>query len=164
MWRDSAGKSPDKVRPQFQLAHAYYDMGQFGESAEAYEKAARIEPPKYDLLVDWGIALAYAGRTGEALAKLQSAATLERSAHVYTQIAMVDGRASRYADALAALDTAEKIDPQFELIYEYRGMVYFRQGDLARAAAEFRRGLAIEPANARLRGMLTQAEQAAGKP
>ena len=164
MWRDSAGKSPGKVRPQFQLAHAYYDRGQFGESAEAYEKAARIEPPKYDLLLDWGIALAYAGRTGEALAKLQSAATLERSAHVYTQIAMVNGRARRYADALAALDTAEKIDPQFELIYEYRGMAYFGQGDPARAAAEFRRGLAIEPANARLRGMLTQAEQAAGKP
>jgi predicted Zn-dependent protease len=77
---------------------------------------------------------------------------------------MVDGRASRYADALAALDTAEKIDPRFEIIYEYRGTVYFKQGDPARAAAEFRRGLAIEPANERLRGMLAQAEQTAGKP
>jgi Flp pilus assembly protein TadD len=164
MWRDSAGKSPGKLRPQFQLAHAYFNAGQFGESVEAYEKAARIEPPKFDLLADWGIALAYAGRTGEALAKLQWAATLEPSAYVYTQIAMVDGRASRYADALAALDTAEKIDPRFEIIYEYRGTVYFKQGDPARAAAEFRRGLAIEPANERLRGMLAQAEQTAGKP
>ncbi|MGA3026819.1 MAG: tetratricopeptide repeat protein [Bryobacteraceae bacterium] len=163
MWRDSAGKSPGKVRPQFQLAHAYYDLGQFGESVDAYAEAARIEPPKFDLLVDWGIALAYAGRTDEALAKLQWAATLERNAYLYTQIAMVDGRASRYAGALAALDTAEKIDPRQALIYEYRGTVYFKQGDPARAAAEFRQGLAIEPANDRLRGMLAQAEQA-GKP
>jgi tetratricopeptide (TPR) repeat protein len=164
MWQDSARQSPGKVRPQFQLAHAYYKLGQFGESVEGYEKAARIEPPKYDLLVDWGIALAYAGRTDEALAKLQRAATLERSAYVYTQIAMVDGRAGRYAEALAALDTAETIDSRFELIFEYRGTVYFKQRDPLRAAAEFRRGLAIEPSNDRLRGMLVQAEQAAGKP
>ncbi len=164
MWQDSTSKSPGKVRPQFQLAHAYFDLGQFGVSADEYAKAARIKPPKYDLLVDWGITLAYAGRFDEALAKLQWAASLERSAYVYSQIAMVDGRAGRFNDALAALDTAQKINPSQELIYEYRGTVYFKQGNPAGAAAEFRRALAMEPDNARVQGMLTQAEQAAGKP
>ena len=164
MWQDAAAKSPHKVRPQFQIAHAYFDLGQFNVSVEAYEKAARIRPPKYDLLVDWGIALAYAGRFDEALAKLQQAAAHEETAYVYTQIAMVDGRAGRYPDALSALDVAEKIDRRFELIYEYRGIVYLKQGDPARAAAEFRKGLAVEPGNSRLPAMLAQAEQAAGKP
>jgi tetratricopeptide (TPR) repeat protein len=164
MWQDSAAKSPNKVRPQFQLAHAYFDAGQFAESVDEYAKAARIGRPKYDLLVDWGLALDYAGRTDEALAKLQQAAALETSAYVYSQIAMVDGRAGRFAGALAALDIAEKLNSRLALIYEYRGTVYFKQGDPVRAAAEFRRGLAIEPDNARLRGILAQAEQASGKP
>ena len=88
----------------------------------------------------------------------------EPGAYVYTQIAMVDGRAGRYDDALAALDTAERINPRQELIYEYRGTVYFKQGDAAKAAAEFRKGLAIDPANERLRGLLATAEQTLGKP
>jgi tetratricopeptide (TPR) repeat protein len=164
IWQDSAARSPNKVRPHFQIAHALFDSGRFGESIDAYEKTARLEPPKYDLLVDWGIALAYAGRFDEALGKLQSAAALERTAYVYTQIAMVDGRAGRYADALGALNTAQTIDPQFELIYEYRGIVYVKQGDPARAAAEFRRGLAVEPGNDRLRYMLGQLAPAPSGP
>jgi tetratricopeptide (TPR) repeat protein len=164
MWQDSASKSAGKLRPQFQLAHAYFDAGQFPESVAGYAKAAQTEPPKFDLLVDWGIALAYAGRYDEALAKLQSAAAMERNAYVYTQIAMVDGRAGRYDDALAALDTAERIDPRQVLIYEYRGTVFFKEGDPARAAAEFRRGLAIEPDNEQLRNMLAEAEQTSGRP
>jgi protein O-mannosyl-transferase len=164
MWQDSTSKSPDKVRPQFQLAHAYFDLGQFAESVDEYAKAARIQPPKYDLLVDWGIALAYAGRFDEALEKLRLAAQMEPGAYVYTQIAMVDGKAGRYDEALSALNTAERMNPRQELIYEYRGTVYFKQGDPARAAAEFRRGLAIEPGNDRLGSMLAQAEQAAAKP
>ncbi len=162
MWQDSAAGSPGKVRPQFQLAHAYYDVGRFPESVDAYEKAGRIRKPRFDLLVDWGIALAYAGRTDEALAKLQRAAAMEPTAYVYTQIAMAEGRAGRFPEALAALDNAEKIDPRQVLIYQYRGAVYFKQGDPARAAAEFRRGLAIDPANEQLPAMLAQAEQAAG--
>ena len=164
MWQDSASKSPGKVRPQFQLAHAYYDAEQWERSADEYAKAAQIRPPKYDLLVDWGLALAYAGHIDEALAKLRQASVQEPGAYVYTQIAMVDGRAGRYDDALAALDTAERINPRQELIYEYRGTVYFKQGDAAKAAAEFRKGLAIDPANERLRGLLATAEQTLGKP
>ena len=164
MWQDASSKSPGKVRPQFQLAHAYFDLGQFGVAADEYAKAAKIKPPKYDLLVDWGITLAYEGRFDDALAKLQWAANLERSAYVYTQIAMVDGRAGRYPEALAALDIAEKINPRQELIYEYRGTVYFKQGDPARAVSEFRRALAMDPNNDRLLGMIAQAQQAPVRP
>jgi len=163
MWADASVKSPHKVRPLFQLAHAYFDAGRFPESIDEYAKAAEVRKPRFDLLVDWGIALAYAGRNDEALDKLSQAAHLEASAYVFTQIAMVDGRAGRYDDALVALATAEKVDPRQALIYDYRGLVYMKQGDPARAAAEFRRGLSIEPGNARLQTLLAQAEQATGK-
>ena len=162
MWQDAAAKSPDSVRPRFQLAKAYFDLGQFGPAVDEYAKASQIGRPKSDLLVDWGIALAYEGRNDEALQKLQQALGHDHTAYVLSQIAMVDGRAGRYADALAALDEAEKINPLLDLIYYYRGVVYYKQGDTARAAAEFRRGLAIVPSSTTLRDQLNALGQPTG--
>ena len=162
MWQDTADKSPQSVRPRFQLAKAYFDLGQFGEAVDQYAKAAQIGRPRADLLADWGIALAYEGRNDEALEKLQQALAHEHSAYIYSQIAMVDGRSGRYAEALAALDIAEKKNPLLDLIYYYRGVVYYKQGDAARALAEFRRGLAIDPFSTTLRDQIRALEQQTG--
>ena len=162
MWQDTADKSPQSVRPRFQLAKAYFDLGQFGVAVDQYARAAQIGRPRTDLLADWGIALAYEGRNDEALEKLQQALAREHTAYIYSQIAMVDGRAGRYSDALAALDAAQRINPRLDLIYYYRGVVYYKQGDAARALAEFRRGLAIAPYSPTLRSQIQTLEQQTG--
>ena len=41
IWKDTAEKSPGKVRPRFQLAFAYYQAQHCGEAVEEYAKAAR---------------------------------------------------------------------------------------------------------------------------
>ena len=162
MWQDTANKSPQSVRPRFQLAKAYFDLGQFGQAVDQYAKAAQLARPKTDLLADWGIALAYEGRNDEALGKLRQALARDPTAYIYSQIAMVDGRAGRYDDALAALDAAESINPRLDLIYYYRGVVYYKQGDTAKALAEFHRGLAIDPYSTTLRSQLQTLEQQTG--
>ncbi len=52
-------------------------------------------------------------RPDDAVAKLQQAAALEPTAHVYSQIGMVYAKQRRWDEALEALATAEKIDPSF---------------------------------------------------
>jgi len=162
MWQDTVNKSPQSVRPRFQLAKAYFDLGRLGEAVDQYAKAAQIERPRSDLLADWGIALAYEGRNDEALEKLQQALAREHSAYIYSQIAMVDGRSGRYAEALAALAAAEKKNPRLDLIYYYRGVVYYKQGDKARALAEFRQGLANDPFSTTLRDAIHALDQQTG--
>ena len=87
--------------------------------------------PSYaNLLVDWGLALDCAGQPQPALAKLQEAAATEPTAHVYTQIAMVYAKQSLWDQAMAALATAEKIDPKFPTTYAYRrGIVLHGQSN-----------------------------------
>ena len=86
-------------------------------------------------------------RTDDALEKLQKAAVIKPSAHVLSQIGMVNGKAGRWNEALVALAAAERLDPNFADTYVYRGIVYFKTGQLLNAVQEYRHALEIDPGN-----------------
>ncbi len=143
LWEDTVAKSPRNWRAHFQLAYAYFENQRCSESVDEYTKAGALDQSDVRLFVNWALAYDCAGRPEAALAKLQYAAKLERSAHVYSQMAMIYGKQGKRADALAALDIAEKLQPDFAMLYVYRGNVYASSGDHAQAAVEFRRALAL---------------------
>src|SRR5579885_201510 len=134
LWEDAAAKSPRKPRVHFQLGFAYFDQGRYDRAIDEFEQVAKLEPPTYNLLIDWALAYDGMNRPEEALAKLRQAAALEQTAHVYTQIAKIYGEQSRWAEALDALNRAEKIDPTFAIIYNYRGKIHYKQNELLAAA------------------------------
>jgi tetratricopeptide (TPR) repeat protein len=148
LWQDTVEKSPGKSRAHFQLGSAYMDAGQCQQAAAEYAKAAQSmlnDELRYNLLVDWGLALDCATQPQMALAKLQEAAALDSTAHVYTQIAKVYGEQSHWNEALNALATAEKLDPKFATVYAYRGLIYAGTNRFADAVAEFQHALALDP-------------------
>jgi protein O-mannosyl-transferase len=148
LWQDTVEKSPGKSRAHFQLGSAYMDAGQCQQSAAEYAKAAQstlTDELRYNLLVDWGLALDCASQPQMALAKLQEAAAYDQTAHVYTQIAKVYGEQSHWSEALNALATAEKLDPKFATIYAYRGLIFTGTNRFAEAVAEFQHALALDP-------------------
>jgi protein O-mannosyl-transferase len=159
LWKDAATKSPKKWRPRFQLAYAYYDAGDFSRASDAYEAASHLEPPGFNLLVDWALALDAQGKPQDALIKLQQASMLERSAHVQSLIGMVYAKQSKWQEALAALEQAEKIDPRFDVTYLYRGNIYEAAGDKAAAAAQYQRAIALNPVNQAARDALVRVSQ-----
>lgn len=146
LWQDTVAKSPHKVRPRFQLAFAHYEQGQCGEAADNYEIASRLAPPDYRLMVDWGTALDCAKRPDDAVEKLRAATQLERDAQAWTLIGQVYGKQKRSAEALAALDEAQKINPNFAMTYAVRGNVYQTLGDCRAAIGEFQHALLLNPA------------------
>ena len=147
IWRDSVSKSPNKVRPRFQLAFAYYQAGSCNQAVDEFGKTAQLDKPDYSLLVDWALAYDCAGNPGVAVTKLNEAARLEPSAHVFSQIGMEYAKQEKYAEALDALNRAATLDPNFQMTYQYRGDIYKLRGDLNRAAEEYRHVLAIDPEN-----------------
>jgi tetratricopeptide (TPR) repeat protein len=147
LWEDTVAKSSKKARPHFQLAYAYYNANRCNDALPHYESAGRFEPPERALLIDWALALDCANRPADALAKLEQAAAMKRDAHIYSLIGMIHGKAGRREDALAALETAAKLDPYFDMTYVYRGNVYATSGQFDLAAAEYSRALAINPDN-----------------
>jgi tetratricopeptide (TPR) repeat protein len=158
LWEDTVEKSPRNARARFQLAHAYFLEHDCEKAAAHYAIAAQIEKPRDTLLVDWALAYDCLNQPEEALTRLRQAAAMHPDAHVYSQIGMVYGKQGKNAEALEALDTAIKLNPRFEMSYIYRGGVHLALNDPAAAAADFRRALAINPANQSARDALAMAE------
>lgn len=148
IWRDTTAKSPQKLRPRFQLAFAYFEAGSCANSVDEFQKAAALEAPAYDLLLDWALAYDCAGSPQQAIAKLQQAAAQQPSAHVYSQIGMEYGKMGNYPKALEALSTAERLDPGFAMTYYYLGNIHAIQGNQAQAREDYQRVLTLDPHNA----------------
>jgi tetratricopeptide (TPR) repeat protein len=158
LWEDTARKSPNKSRTHFQLAVAYTDAQRYDAAIREFEKTAQIDPPDYNLLVDWGLAYDAMNRPEDGLAKLRQAAALEPTAHVYSQIGMIYAKRQQYPEALAALTQAETINPGWAPTFDYRAKIRFQQNDYAGAVADYRRALSLDPTLADAREELMRAE------
>lgn len=147
LWSDAAAKSPRKYRPNFQVAYAYYQRKRCPEALPYFEVAAKAArgDEEYPLLLDWALAYDCAGNPAKAIKKLERGAAMSRNAHVYALIGMVHGKAQKTKEALAALDTAMQLDPNFQPTYVYRGAVYASSGEFEKALPEYRRALALKP-------------------
>jgi protein O-mannosyl-transferase len=148
MWKDTVSKSPQKLRPRFQLAQAYFQTAACADSADEYGKAAALEPPDWELLLDWGLAYDCAGNPRQAIAKFQQAAARHPDGHVYSQIGMEYGKIGKYQEALDALATAQRLDPGFAMTYYYLGNIHAIQGNQAQARDDYQHVLALDPHNA----------------
>lgn len=158
LWQDTAAKSPNKARPHFQLAYAYYQAGRCADAVQHYATASRFEPPDYRLLVDHALALDCVGQYQQAVEMLRQAAGMEKTAHVYSLIGMLEAKRGNSMAATEALDTAESLDPRYEMTFVYRGNLLAAAGERAQAAAEYRKALALNPSNQAARDALRELE------
>jgi tetratricopeptide (TPR) repeat protein len=147
-------KSPWNARAHFHLAVAYYVEKRCQDALRHFSEAARLGKPDASLLADWGLAEDCAGKPQAALEKLQQAARLEPTAHIYTQIGMIHGKLGQREEALRALERAQKLDPRYEMTYFYRGHVYAVAGEFEKAAREYRKALELNPHNEAARAAL----------
>lgn len=145
LWQDTAEKTPENWRAHFHLASAYYNLGRCEQAGKEFQNSNKLRAPDYDLLVDWALNFDCLNQSDAALAKLQQAAALERTAHVYSQIGMIYGKRSQWPEALDALATAEKLDPNFADTYVYRGLVHTATNQLEAAILDYKRALVIDP-------------------
>jgi protein O-mannosyl-transferase len=145
LWKATSEDSPGKVRPSFQYAMALFDANRDGDAVKEYARAASLEKPTSDLLVDWGLAYDRLGDHDKALAKLQEAVALDPNAIALTQIAKVYSELENYAEALKALDLAGRLDPGLSATYRYRGNIYLKQGNAEGARQQFRRAVEVDP-------------------
>ncbi len=156
IWKDTVAKSPQKLRPRFQLAFAYFQAASCGNSVDEFQKAAALEPPKSDLLLDWALAYDCAGNSQQAIAKFQQAAAQHPNGHVYSQIGMEYGKMGKYPEALDALSMAQRLDPGFAMTYYYLGNIHAIQGNQAQAVQDYQRVLTLDPGNAPAREALAR--------
>ena len=164
IWEDAVSKSPGKARVHFQLAHTYANYQRYRDAIAQYAATAGLEPPNYDLLYDWGLALTDGGHPELGLDKLKEAAALEPTAQVYTEIARAYILQKRWQEALDALSQAEKYDSNYYMIYDNRGGIRANLKDYAGAAKDYQRSLELDPGNDHARKMLAIVTQQMRQP
>lgn len=147
LWEDSVAKSPRNPRAHFQLGVSYYQRQRCGPAARQYEAATSLATPDYRLLMDWALAEDCLNQPGLALEKLRQAAAIRETPDIYATMGLVQGKRGNTAEALAALQKSLQLDPRFDPAYFYRGNVYAAAGDAAKAAADYRRAVEINPDN-----------------
>ena len=87
LWGRRHSEITQKLACTFPASYAYYDGQRCSEkAAHQYAKAAALDQSDVRLFVDWALAYDCACRPADALEKLQKAATMEKSALVYSQI------------------------------------------------------------------------------
>jgi len=158
LWQDTAAKSPDNYRAHFQLGSAYYNAGNCSPAEAEFQKAAQLQQPGYDLLVDWGLAYDCMHQPEQALAKLRQAAALSPTAHVYTQIAKVYADSRQWDQVRDALENAVKLDPNFAATYLYRGKLELVENNVPAAIQDLRQALRLDPTMTDARQDLALAE------
>lgn len=147
LWEDAVAKSPNKARPRFQLAYADFEEQKYSESAKNYQLASKLGPVDDQLLTDWALALDGNGQHEAALEKLRQAASMNNTAHIHTQIAVVYAKQKQYEKARAELMLALQIESTNDLAIAYLGSVEEAEGNNVNARAYYLKALHQNPNN-----------------
>jgi tetratricopeptide (TPR) repeat protein len=162
LWTDAAEKAPEKARPRTQLAYSLLRSHRCIDALREFSSASRLQKPDYAMLVDWAAAYDCARDPNAALAKYEAAAQLEPRAHAYSQMGRIYLNAGRINEALAALNHAAAVEPNYPVTYLYRGMALSTVGQYSAAVEDYRRVLALDPANADAARGLNEAQARMG--
>ena len=113
------------------------------ERARAIAQAAPASAPAQE---HFGVLLAGAGRTDEAVARLREAVRLDpANAEAHSNLGVVLGRAGMLADAVAHYRTAIQIDPGDALTHVNLGNTLSKLGQFPEAIQHFEEALRINP-------------------
>lgn len=163
LWEETVKASPNKFRPRFQLADAYFQRQRFGDANREFAAAAKLDSSDDRMFVNWALSLDSEGRSDEAIEQLRRAAKMRNTAHVQSQIGLILGKQGKAGPAFEALAEAERLDPDFAPTYAIRGNVFASQNEWPKAIEEFKRALKLDPGNAIARqGIRVAAEQIKG--
>lgn len=173
-YRTQLEKNPKDAGVHSSLAGALGAMGQYDEALEHVNEAIRLAPlhagayhnraviyerkgDKEAAIEEYKKAVRYGSGyepSRRALVRLTGSPSIddanteeERLAAKLAREASVAARKGRYDDALELLDRAERVAPEYTLVYQYRSNVAFLMGDREAAEAALVKALEIEPEN-----------------
>lgn len=137
---------------EFTQGVAAYNKGDFQAAAQAFEAAVQKAPTVPDLYVNLALAYFRLNRAADAVTQLEKAASLaSEDPKVHFQLGSAYVELQAYDKAIAAFEKGLSkqqdlaTDPLAFEATATLGAVYFAKGDNDRAAAQFKKVLAVKP-------------------
>ena len=114
LWRDSARKSPNKGRPQINLATALAQQGRFEEAKYEVRKYLEINPGSIEAINNLGAILSLQGNYDEAAYYMFEALRIDpKNAIAHNNLGAILVNQGKYDEALIHFEEAVKNKPDF---------------------------------------------------
>jgi tetratricopeptide (TPR) repeat protein len=129
-------------------------LGNLSEAEAQLRRAVQLDPGSYDAQYDLGVLLLQAGNAREAVDFLKSALALRsNSSEVHFQLskaykALHEDALKDEQIAIIQKLSAARTDQTKAAVFSNDGMHAFTAGDMAEAAENYKKALALDPANA----------------
>jgi len=157
-WTDCAAKSPDKYRPQYDLAVALYNAGDLSGAVIQSKKAIQINPDDAKAHTNLGNALLKQDNIDEALQCFHRALALNPNyADAHNNLGNALLKRGNTDDALQCFHRALALDPDLADAHNNIGNVFFKQGKTDEALKYFHRTLSLNPDQTEARNNLANA-------
>jgi tetratricopeptide (TPR) repeat protein len=157
-WTDCAAKSPDKYRPQYDLAVALYNAGDLSGAVIQSKKAIQINPDDAKAHTNMGNAFLKQDNIDEALQCFHRALALNPNyADAHNNLGNALLKQGNTDDALQSFRRALALDPDLADAHNNIGNVFFKQGKTGEALQYFQRALSLNPDQAEAHNNLANA-------
>ena len=146
LWSDCAAKSPNKARPQYNLACELYEQGNYTEAAKYYTRTIELDPSRYDAYE--GLAYLYLSeeQISRSIELCDKAIELnpkaERAYYIKGQALY---RQNKLDEAILNLQKGIEIDPKLAKIYNDLAVIYNRKGQFENAVNFWKKAIRINP-------------------
>jgi tetratricopeptide (TPR) repeat protein len=126
-----------------------FQNGKFSEAAEAYRKAAELQPDFALAYHNWGAALASQGKHAEAIEQYRKAVELKPDyALAYHNWGAALASQDKHAEAIEQYRKAVELKPDYALAYHNWGIALANQSKHAEAIEQYRKAIKLKPDDA----------------
>lgn len=135
------------------LANFYQDQGRPADAEAVLREAYAANPESFRIMTALGIIMIDNGRFDEAIDLLRkSLAVIDFDPETWNYLGVAAWNKGLYDEALEAYEKALGLDANYPIVFNNRGSLFLsrylkerRAGDLASAAADFRRAVDLDP-------------------
>jgi tetratricopeptide (TPR) repeat protein len=145
-----AGEPATPAQQSIKKGLESFNKGRLPEAAEAFQKAAELDPANPVAFNNLGLAYVRMGRTRDAVDAFESAVSLRpTSANFQYNLARIYQLAKNYPKAIEHYQKTVALDPGNASAHAHLGQLYGREeGRYGEAIEELNKSLALEPDNA----------------
>ena len=130
-------QKPDDAEAWYDMADLYYQNSLFGKAAEAYKKAAKLDPEGYTYL-KLGMSYDAINQPRQAAAAYEQAVKLMPSyAVAYNNLGAAYGKLGKSGKEIAAFEKAIKLRSHYATARYNLGYAYLKKGDKRSAMKQY---------------------------
>ena len=128
-----------------QLGDALSSAGRFADAAAAYNRALARDPKSAAAYERLALALSQMGNASAAEAALDQALAIAPNPARWVLLGEVLAQEGKLTEAVAACETAARLDPEMSDAFGIAGAIAFEAGNLEQAERELRRAILLHP-------------------